>query len=264
MLGLVMKRHPAPGWIVLSELANSTGGNVRGFADAFAIGIWPSHRYEAHLYEFKISREDIKKELADPSKGDTVGKFADYRWLVISEEKLIETLVIPEGWGILTPKGSGDASVLRVVRKAPKQEAVPWTRGFIAAITRHVSDKHVTKAEYEKAKETAHAEVRKQVEREANWEYAQLKRAHDELLGMVNEFQKNSGIDIRRAHWQLGDIGEAVRLVVAARQDSRYRSNFLHIAEGHEQMAKTAREVAKALSPEGVEAPSDVPETTTG
>lgn len=253
MFGLVCKRHPSPGWAVFSELANSTGGNVRGFADAFAIGIWPSHRYEAHLYEFKASRNDVKKELADPSKGDTIGKFADYRWLVVEDVKIIETLVIPGGWGILTPKGSGNAAVLQTVRKAPKQEAVPWTRGFMAAMARHVFDKHVTKEEYNRVKEETHAELRKKVEREVSYEHANLKRVHEELLAAVKDFHLKSGVDVITARWSLGDIAEAVKVVCAAKRDHKFTTDFAAIAEGHERVAATAREVAKLLTP-----PSDV------
>lgn len=254
MIGLVYKRHPAPGWVVLAELANSTGGNVRGFADAFVFGIWPSHKYESHMYEFKISRNDLKKELADPSKGDTVGKFADYRWLVISEEKLIDTLVIPEGWGILVPQEHGKATVLRVLRKAPKQQAVPWTRGFVAAVVRHIHDNHVTKAEYNRVREDVHQELRKKVEREVSGDHARVDRAHTELLKAVNDFREKSGIDVVSAQWSHGDIAGAVRLIVNAQMNAGVQGEFLRLAEAHERVAATAREVAALLV--GVEASS--------
>ncbi len=233
---------------MLSELANSTGGNVRGFADAFAIGIWPSHKYSSHLYEFKQSREDIKKELRDPSKGDTVGKFADFRWLVVSELKLIETLVIPDGWGILAPQKTGDAVVLKVHRPAPKQEAEPWTRGFVAAIVRHVHDKYVPKTEFDKVREDTVQSLKKIAEREVSWEHANLKTAHAELLKAVHDFRDVSGIDILSARWMLGNVGEAVRLIVAAQRDAKKKDEFLRMAEAHERVAATAREVAAALS----------------
>lgn len=255
MLALVHKRHPAPGWVVLSELANSTGGNVRGFADAFAVGIWPSHRYESHLYEFKVSRNDLKKELSDPSKGDTIGKYADFRWLVVSDLKIIETLVIPDGWGILAPKGGGNSEVLRVVRKAPRQEAMPWTRGLVAAMVRHVHDKHVTKEEYERVKEATHAELRKRIENEVSWEHANLKRAHEELLGAVRDFAKKSGVDVLASRWALGNVAEAVRLICEAQRDARFRNQFLRMAEAHEMIAETARKAAASL--EGVEAQTE-------
>lgn len=247
MIDLVNKRHPAPGWVVLSELANSTGGNVRGFADAFALGIWPSHHYEAHLYEFKASRSDVKKELADPSKGDAIGKFADYRWLVVTDAKLIETLVIPEGWGILAPKGGGAGRVLSVVRKAPKQDATPWTRGFVAALVRHIHSKHVTKAEYEQVKTTAEQELRGRIEREVSWEHGRTETAHKELLKAVRDFAEKSGVDILASRWMLGDVGAAVRLVVEAQRNGGIRDEFLRVAEAHERIAASARSAAASL-----------------
>jgi len=249
VIGLVRKRHNGPGWVVFSELANSTGGNVRGFADAFAVGIWPSRGYEAHVYEFKASREDLKRELDDPRKADNIGKYADYFWLTVTDEKLIETLVIPEHWGILTPRGSGDTAVLRVVKKAPKQEAAPWTRGFVAAMVRHVHDKHVTREEYNRVKEDAESELRKRIEREVSWEHVNTTRAHEELLKAVQDFYKESGIDILHARWTLGNVAGAVKLIVDAQRDPRFKAEFLRMAEAHERIAATAREVATLLQP---------------
>lgn len=246
MLDLIEKRHPAEGgWALFTELSNGTGANASGRADAFAIGIWPSRGHEAHCYEIKISREDLKRELLDPRKADTVGKYADYFWLVVSDIKLIETLVIPERWGILAPRGK----VLHVHRKAPKQEAKQWSRSFCAAVIRHIRDRHVTKAEYNAVRETVYKEAEQRIRNEMGYAATATERAHKELLALINEFYEKSGIDIRHP-WDLGNIAEAVRIVKQARFDARMHQGFERVAEQYEALAKAARDAAKALAPD--------------
>src|SRR5687767_7953632 len=101
MLDLIRKRHDGDGWIVFQELGDKPGIYADRTADAVALGVWASKKYEAHLYEIKISREDVKRELRDPSKVEGVGKYCTYWWLAISDEKIISDLVVPEAWGIV-------------------------------------------------------------------------------------------------------------------------------------------------------------------
>jgi len=63
MLDLVRKRHEGDGWLVFTELANAPGFGAKRYADAFALGVWQSTNYEGHLYEFKASRGDLRREL---------------------------------------------------------------------------------------------------------------------------------------------------------------------------------------------------------
>ena len=90
LIALIRKRHEGPAWIVVTEVANGTGGHAKRHADALALGLWPSHGHAIIGYETKVSREDVKKELRDPSKADPVGKFCDEWNLVISDESIID------------------------------------------------------------------------------------------------------------------------------------------------------------------------------
>lgn len=268
MIDLIRKRHPAPGWVVLDELSNSTGASATGRADAVAIGIWPSHGYEMHTFEVKISREDLKRELKDPSKGDNIGKFGDFFWLVVSDVKLVETLVLPATWGVLAPKKNGANTILSVVKKAPKREAKPWSRGFVASVIRHVHDQHVTKAKYNALREDVYKEIEQRVRNAESFESRRISQAFETLQKNINEFQKASGVDIRNP-WMLGDVGAAVRMLLKAREDEKYSRSFLDIAEQHEALARTAREAAAALMTKEtqpnnrskVEAQDEVPST---
>jgi hypothetical protein len=246
---MIRKRHDGPGWVVLNEVSNGTGYNAKRRADAIAIGIWHSHGHAIHGFEVKVARSDVQRELGEPWKADAVGKYCDYWWLVISDEKIIDGLVVPESWGILAPK----RGVLRIVRKAPKLKAKPFDRSFFASLVRNVVETWVPKHEHDALKETSRAEAKAELEHEQERRYhredaeAQL----EALKKRVAEFESAAGIQIDR--WQSGRIGEAVRLALDARnsigrkaieQDIRALE---HTSVHHEEIAARARRGVAAL-----------------
>ncbi len=214
MIDLIRKRHPGDGWIVFEELANSTGARVRGWADAAALGVWPSSRYELHGYEIKISREDLKREIRNPSKADNIGRYCHHWWLVISDKKLMEGLVIPRPWGILVPRNK----ILRVVRPSPRtRNPRAFDAGFCAAMIRNIVKGWVPKHEHASVREAglsvARAEVEAEVRRNASDEERQLRDLRDK----VERFKVASGVDIQgHSLWELGHVGRALKAVVRA------------------------------------------------
>lgn len=213
MIDLVRKRHEGPSWIVFSELANSTGGNVKGFADAAAMGIWPSRGYELHGYEFKISREDLKRELRDPQKADNIGKFCSHWWLCLESEALMEGLAIPERWGILVPSTRGGGRVFKVVRKAPANaEAKAFTPGLVASMVRNITRTWVPKHEHEELKETGYQKAREAFERDRNDALNHHALEVKRYKAMVDEFERASGVAING--FNAGRIGDAVKLIL--------------------------------------------------
>lgn len=222
MLDLIRKRHDGPAWIVVEELANTTGSNVRGFADAFAIGLWPSRGYEIHGYEIKVSRGDVQRELRDPSKADAIGKYCDFWWLAVSDLKIIDGLIIPESWGILHPV----QRVLRVHRKAPKRDATPVNRGFCAALIRKVSEGWVPKHVHDELKKNALAEATKELERTREYRTATAELELKQLQARVSAFEEAAGVSISNVHaYEVGDIGSAVKAVMTARELAGKRHN---------------------------------------
>jgi hypothetical protein len=199
---------------VFEELANGTGYKVKGWADAAALGIWPSRGYELHGYEFKESREDLKKELRDPEKADNIGKYCHHWWLCLRDEKLMEGLVVPAVWGILVPKGR----VLRTVRKAPRTaKPKPFDPAFVAAMIRNVTKTWVPKHEHEELKKNAHEQALVELARDRKYSKEDAEYERDRLGGLVRDFKAKSGVDIEVPNWQLGDIAAAVKLVMEAR-----------------------------------------------
>ncbi len=223
MIDLIHKRHPPPAWIVVDEIGNATGSSVSRHADAVAIGLWPSHGHAIHGFEVKVSRSDVKRELDDPSKADAVGKFCDFWWLVVSDLKIIDGIVIPDTWGILHPKGK----ILRVHRKAPQRKPIAITRGFSAALIRKVCSSWVPKWEHAEFKASAMEKAKAELQREREWKTNAAEHDLAQLRATVARFEETSGVKITQrwgdsegtlSTWEIDRIGPAVKAVIAARE----------------------------------------------
>ena len=253
MLDLIRKRHEGDGWLVFTELANRPGFHVKRFADAFALGVWASTKYEGHLYEEKISREDLKRELRDPDKANGVGKYAKYWWLCVSEEKLLEGLVIPDVWGILTPTVRGGSRIFKVVRQAPKLDPKPIDALFAMSMIRSGLKKMVSTADHQRVVEELDAlkrgKRRPTTEDEIDLREQKYKLQHelDRLKQDIKSFQEASCVDISNAGYRSRVIGHAVRLVLEMQENGNaldqigsYVAHLSGVAEQLENNAKTA------------------------
>ncbi len=230
MIKLIQKRHPLPSWIVIQEVGNATGTRVSRHADAVAIGLWPSHGHAIHGFEIKASRSDLLKEFSDPSKADAVGKFCDYWWLVVEDLKIIDTVVVPDNWGILYPK----SNVLRVHRKAPKREATQVSRGFSAAMIRKVCETWVPKHEHEEYKRTAAEKAMVEARQSLKYEKSDAEFEIKQLQSRVEEFERASGVAIATGPaWEVGELGAAVKIVLEARSVSGARHRGIHDEAEH-------------------------------
>lgn len=253
MIDLVRKKHDGDGWIVFQELANSVGWSAKRWADAVALGVWASNKYEAHLYEFKESREDLKKELRDPTKAEGVGKFCHYWWLCVRDVKLLEGLAIPAVWGIVTPTKRGGSEILKVVRKAPKLKPQPFTPGFCVAAIRNIRKGFVDPAKHDavleeldqlkngpKRDDEGHAE---RMTRE------RLEFEHTRLRGRVKQFEEASGVDFATFFYQAERVGKAVKFVLENRDliedGSIVRNAVKHLSETANEYERLAQEAAR-------------------
>jgi hypothetical protein len=211
---MIEKRHSGDGWIVLFELGNATGYRVKRHADAVAIGVWPSHEYAIHGYEVKRSRGDVKRELEEPAKADAVGKYCDYWWLVVDELAIIDGLVIPETWGVLVPR----AQVLRVHKKAPKRKATPLDRAFSAAVIRRVCSEWTPSHQLKELERITLERATAQAKRDGERDAREAERQLEDIRMRVAAFEQASGVTISGSDWHVGKIGEAVKVVMEARQ----------------------------------------------
>lgn len=259
MIELVRKRHEGDGWLVFEEIGDKPGLMRDRTADALALGVWASKKYEAHLYEFKISREDVKREIRDPSKVEGVGKYATYWWLAISDAKIINELIVPEAWGIVVKKPHGDKGEFRLhtLRKAPRQKPAPIGVMFAVSLIRNMAKNYVTpsahdrvKAELEALKYGPEIAGDAQAKYELERKIADLQRENKRTAEMIERFEKSSGVTMAAPSWDWGPIGDAVATVMRIRQ-SQLAAGDIHadvarLSKAAEEMEQSAAALAES------------------
>lgn len=228
------QRHAGDEWAFFAELRGGTGWSRESRADALAFNLWPSRGLEVHGFEVKVSRQDWKRELANPAKAEVLQGFCDRWWVVTSTDALVFPGELPPTWGWMVPRGTG----LAVKREAPKLEAKPLDRPFIAALVRRI-------AKGDAAAERVRAAVS---EAQRRWESDDRKRAKRAASDAVTElavlqkqvrlFEEASGVTISRWMDHPKQIGEAVRVVLGAGGAGRRLVGQL------ERLASEARRVA--------------------
>jgi hypothetical protein len=203
-------RFCAPEWSIFFEVGDSTGAQQRRWADAVAMNMYPSRGLEIHGFEVKVSRSDWLKELKTPDKSGPVQQYCD-RWWIVCPAGIIKDGELPPTWGHYEVSEAGK---IRQVVAAPKLEAAPVTRGFVASMMRRtgeVDDALIanlvgTRLEAERARDRANNER----------EIAHRTSQHEELKKLVREFEASSGLNISNRYTGGRDVGKAVKLVLAA------------------------------------------------
>lgn len=211
-------RFCAPEWAIFFEVADATGSNQRRWADAVALNLYPSRGLEIHGFEVKVSRADWLKELKSPEKSAPVQQYCD-RWWIVAPAGIIREGELPPTWGHYEVS---DAGKIRQVVAAPKLEAVPVTRAFMAAFLRRAGA--VDGEMVNRLVEDRLASYRERDEARITREIENRTRAHEELRKQVQDFEAASGIRIRE-RWLAGDeIGRAVKLVMETGVSKTYNS----------------------------------------
>jgi hypothetical protein len=218
MVAALLKDFPRAEYAFLQQVRNATGfSRVTRTADAIALSLWPSRGLVLHGFEFKRYRGDWKREKDNPAKAEEIARFCDFWWVVVTDVRIVDIDELPPTWGLKAPNADGTALV--TLQTATKMDPEPWSRGFMAAILRNVSDgsmpiaAHAAKVEqaraegFERGKGTAPAS-------EAETELRRLRT----LETRVAEFSRASGISLDVA-WRNGrELGEAVDIVLRQRQ----------------------------------------------
>ena len=198
-------KYPSPAWVFLPEVRNGTGYQRQArTADALAMALWPSRGLELHGFEVKTSRTDWLRELKDPAKAEEMVAFCDRWWIASGDKDIVRAGELPPTWGLLVPRGAA----LIVTVEAPKLEAQPMDRLFIAAVLRRVTETWIVKVDIDAARDVARQEGREQGLRDATIVRSDLA----DLKERVARFERDSGVKI--TGWIYGNIGRAVRDIV--------------------------------------------------
>lgn len=135
VVAAIRKTHAHPEWAVFQEVADATGSRASRRADAVALNLWPSRGLELRGFEVKVSRGDLQREIADPSKAEAVGKYCD-TWCLAYPAGLIKPSDrIPLPWGLFEVSEKGGRYVKQPTAKLPNL-VTPVSRLFMAALVR--------------------------------------------------------------------------------------------------------------------------------
>lgn len=214
---LLRERHSGSQWALCEEVHDSTGYARSRSCDAIAMNLWPSKGLELHGFEIKTSRSDYLNEIRDPDKADTFKRYMD-RWWLVGSSKAIVKKDLPAGWGFMWPRNGKLVTSVG----APKLEPLPLPREMLAALLRRAvapmeeQQRAIRNAAYREGLERG--KKSRGDGRDFAWQsFQRLKRA-------IDDFEQRSGIRIK--NWNGGDLGEAVKLVRALKQDSRLLNRF--------------------------------------
>lgn len=156
------KRYPPPEFAFFEEVRNRTGYATgveaprERYADAIALGLFPSAGLPLIGFEVKVSRADWLRELKDATKANAVQRYCD-RWYVVAPAGTVRRDELPKGWGCLdamwaeTPQAAflpldsehalerqPRTIELREKASAPMLQAVDLDRAFVASLVRKI------------------------------------------------------------------------------------------------------------------------------
>jgi hypothetical protein len=138
LVRLLEEHHKGDEWATYKELADGTGSHKGRTIDFYALHLWPSKGYQSFAYELKVSRNDFRRELDDPTKRAPWEKLATECWYV-APSGVIPVAEVPEGWGLM--EWTGEA--WRRPRRALQRKIENFPMSFSASLARRSSVKPV-------------------------------------------------------------------------------------------------------------------------
>lgn len=201
-------KYAAPEFAFLTNVADGTGGGSSRYADALAMGLWPSRGLRLTGFEIKVARSDWLKELEQPAKAEAICRYCDHWYVVVGDDSIVKYGELPPTWGLICPRGPG----LKVVNEAPTLSAVPMDRIFLAALLRRSVEQGVDAEVLKKARDESYAAGEKDGHRRGE----RAAKDNQARVARLEEFEQYSGVNIGDRHtWQEAkDIGTAVRMVL--------------------------------------------------
>lgn len=189
MYSLIRSTYPEPGFITLQEVRDATGFDGIRTADAIAIGMYRSRGKLIHGFEIKVSRTDWQKELAQPSKAESIMRYCHHWSLVVPVENIVKPGELPPDWGMFVP----GKKRLKAITEPPKLSPLPMSMTMLTALLYAVSK--VNSRADEKAIGAARDEGFNAGQK-ANGDWSERYRRLEER---VRGFEKASGLNVEYA-----------------------------------------------------------------
>lgn len=219
-------KFPPNEYAFFEEVANGTGSHARRHLDVVVVGLWPSRGLDRWGFEVKVSKGDLKRELAEPEKADDVAKHLDY-FSIAAPKGIAEVADLPSAWGLIEISASGAKWTKQPAKLEPKENS----RTFFAALCRaaakeaaQLRERSMSKDEYERrVRETLAVDVEKRLEglvqikvREATYEAERAKARAQTLQAGLDSFAKIVGVLPAalaiQSEWHWTDLARAVKV----------------------------------------------------
>lgn len=230
------------GWAFFEETRNSPGfpRQVRS-ADGLALGLWPSLGLELQGFEVKVARGDWLRELKDPSKAGEFQKWCD-RWWVVAPAGIVQRAELPPTWGLMEVPEKGRKR-FAVTVPAPKLEAQPLDRRFVAALVRQVQtdlDAKVRKQADELWMRNRAAEAER-----IEAERAALVKEKLDAVDQLRELVQALGLNVYDMKWNAIPVVKRVKGALEAQRElERIAMSIEHAAHALEALSANREQLA--------------------
>jgi hypothetical protein len=122
-----------PRYVTARHVRSHAGFDARRTADYVALDTWQSH-LALHGHEIKVSRSDWLAELKKPEKAAEFTPYMHYWWIVAAYAGIVRDGELPDGWGLIVPRGGR----LVATKRAVYSEADPMPLSRLAAFARAI------------------------------------------------------------------------------------------------------------------------------
>jgi hypothetical protein len=231
-----------PAFQTFFEVSNATGYGIKSYADAVAMGVWPSTGHEIHGFEVKISRSDFLNEMKNPEKAMPIMQYC-HRWSLVCPANMVKLDEVPATWGVYWFKDGA----IRKARQAPILEARPLTPGFVASLVRRAGERDT--AEISKAVNEARERWDRNRKQEIEAEVARRAGSRDAALKLLQAMEAEYGHDLNS--WDIDHLCKAVAVAAKLGLHESWSSPASMLA----MIEDTGNRFRKVLSEAGVELP---------
>ena len=204
------RKFCSPEYALFYEVGNATGGRQTRWADAVAMGLWPSRGLHLTGFEIKVARSDWLNEMRNPAKAEAIAQYCHF-WYIVTPPGIVKEGELPEQWGLYEVKANG----LHCARKAPLlPDRTAIDMSFLAALLRR-SDEHA-KASVREAVDKAMVDERAALEKRLLETEERLRREAKErdhgAAASLAKVQEACGLPLDR-YFDADGFAKAVGLV---------------------------------------------------
>lgn len=121
------------GHVLLEGVGNGAGFGNSGWSDGIAMSTWPSKGLRVLGFEVKASKADWQRELDRPEK-NAEWQEACHEWYIVAPKDVVTLMALPDGWGLMLPRGKDGLRIERRSERPAPPEAVPLD--LLAAVFR--------------------------------------------------------------------------------------------------------------------------------